>query len=101
MISKEIQIYEGLPPDFNSEPPEEVLITLVQRAQKQDEAAFDTLYQFYYPRIHSFLMHSTSGQDLMEDLAQETFTKAWVKLPSLINRPKFKFWLFKSLGMCY
>ncbi len=98
MISKEIEIYEGLPPDFNSELPEEVLTRLVQRAQRQDEAAFDTLYRFYYPQIRGYLAHLTvltSSTDLMEDFIQETFIKAWVSLPGLIDKPKIKNWLFR------
>ena len=55
---------------------------LVQRAQSGDHAAFDELYLRYYTRIVRFCQRRLYDAYEAEDVAQETFARAWRALPA-------------------
>jgi RNA polymerase sigma-70 factor (ECF subfamily) len=48
-------------------------------AEKQDRAAFASLFEFYAPRIKAMLMRRGAAGDAAEDLAQETLLTVWRK----------------------
>lgn len=52
--------------------------------------AFDTLVKKYQSPIRRFFLHQTLGDtELSDDLAQETFIKAYTNLASFKNCPVF------------
>ncbi len=58
--------------------------------------AFDALVRKYQSPIRRFFLHQTLGdKDLSDDLAQETFLKAYTSLASFKNLSSFSTWLYR------
>lgn len=61
-----------------------------------NKRAFDTLVKKYQSRVRRFFLHQTLGdEELSDDLAQETFIKAYTHLASFKNLSNFSTWLFR------
>ena len=61
-----------------------------------DRRAFGTLVEAYQPRLRRFFMNLTLGDEyLSDDLAQETFVKAYIELRSFKGMARFGTWLFR------
>lgn len=61
-----------------------------------DRQAFGTLVEAYQPRLRRFFMNLTLGDEyLSDDLAQETFIKAYIELRSFRGMSKFSTWLYR------
>ncbi|MDH6313228.1 RNA polymerase sigma-70 factor (ECF subfamily) [Parabacteroides sp. PFB2-10] len=61
-----------------------------------DKRAFDSLVLKYQSSVRRFIMHLTMGdQALSEDLAQETFIKAYLNIKSFQAVSGFSTWLFR------
>jgi RNA polymerase sigma-70 factor (ECF subfamily) len=56
---------------------------LLERAQQGDEEAFSLLFEQYSKRIFNFIYRMVGQSDLAEDLAQETFVRAYKKIGAL------------------
>lgn len=72
---------------------EDEVQTLLQSAQAGDREAFSSLVREHLPLVCSLLSSLTRNQADVDDLAQETFLKAWQSLPSLQSGARFKPWL--------
>lgn len=58
--------------------------------------AFDQLVKKYQSPLRRFFLHQTCGDaPLSDDLAQETFIKAYTSLASFKNLSNFSTWLFR------
>ena len=58
--------------------------------------AFDTLVCRHQSPLRRFLQNLTGGDSsLADDLAQETFIKAWTQLANFKNKSSFETWLFR------
>jgi len=65
----------------------------------EDQHAFGELVRRYQSPVRAFLVRLTRGDaHLADDLAQETFVKAWRKLQTYRGSAKFSTWLF---GIAY
>ena len=61
----------------------------------EDHNAFAELVRRYQSPVRAFLIRMTRGDShLADDLAQETFLKAWQKLRTYRGGAKFSTWLF-------
>ncbi|MEY4918700.1 MAG: polymerase sigma-E factor [Verrucomicrobiota bacterium] len=61
----------------------------------EDHHAFGELVRRHQSPVRAFLMRMTRGDShLADDLAQETFLKAWQKLHTFRGTAKFSTWLF-------
>ena len=61
-----------------------------------NKRAFDTLIKKYQSPIRRFFLHQTLGdEELSDDLAQETFIKAYTHLTTFKNLSNFSTWLFR------
>ncbi len=61
-----------------------------------NKRAFDTLVKKYQSPVRRFFLHQTLGdEELSDDLAQETFIKAYTHLASFKNLSSFSTWLYK------
>ncbi len=61
-----------------------------------NKRAFDTLVMKYQSPIRRFFLQQTLGDEaLSDDLAQETFIKAYTHLASYKNLSSFSTWLFR------
>ncbi len=69
---------------------------LVARAVSSgDAAAFDILVRRYQSQVRGFLRRLTRDHAQADDLAQETFVRAWDKLSSFAGHGRFVSWLTK------
>lgn len=61
-----------------------------------NKRAFDTLVMKYQSPIRRFFLHQTLGdKELSDDLAQDTFIKAYTNLGSFKNLSNFSTWLYR------
>ncbi|MBA4192767.1 MAG: hypothetical protein C0467_32790 [Planctomycetaceae bacterium] len=67
----------------------------VRRAQTGDREAFATLVDRYWNPVRNWLAALSGQVHTAEDLAQETFLKAWAALPKLAAGETFRVWLFR------
>ena len=68
---------------------------LVRRAQGGDLAAYDELVQRYQERIYATVYHMTSNHEDANDLAQDSFIKAYQALKSFKGGSSFYTWLYR------
>lgn len=71
---------------------------LVQNAKGGDRAAFDVIYQKYKRPIFNYIYRMIGNRETAEELAQETFVKAYVNLPNYKERSTFSAWLYTIAG---
>ncbi len=67
---------------------------LIKSSLTKDQTAFKYLVERYINRIYSFSKSFNLSDDEAEDIAQETFFKAWKKLHLYNNEHKFQTWIF-------
>lgn len=72
-------------------------IALISRCVLADDRqAFGTLVEAYQPRLRRFFLNLTLGDAMLsDDLAQETFIKAYINLRSFRGMASFSTWLFR------
>jgi RNA polymerase sigma-70 factor, ECF subfamily len=68
---------------------------LVQRAVAGDSRAFELLVIKYQARIQRLIGRMVRDTDLVEDIAQETFIRAYRALPKFRGDAQFYTWLYR------
>jgi RNA polymerase sigma-70 factor (ECF subfamily) len=68
---------------------------LIVAAQRGDRPAFARLVEHYWDRLYRWLYHLAHDQHTAEDLAQETFLKAFAGLKKFQAGTNFGAWLFR------
>jgi RNA polymerase sigma-70 factor (ECF subfamily) len=68
---------------------------LIIAAQRGDRPAFARLVEQYWDRLYRWLYHLAHDRHLAEDLAQETFLKAFAGLKKFQAGTNFGAWLFR------
>ena len=68
---------------------------LVQWSRKGEMAAYDELVRRYQERIYATIYHMTSNHEDANDLAQETFVKAFQALKSFKGDSSFYTWIYR------
>src|SRR5579859_873636 len=68
---------------------------LVARAQQGEAPAFEQLIVDHSPRVYRLLVRMLGSATDAEDVAQETFMKAWRALPRFRGEAQFSTWLFR------
>ena len=68
---------------------------LVRRVRRGDAAAFDLLYLRYQHKVHALIGRYLTRQEDVEDIAQETFIKAYRALPRFRGESAFYTWLYR------
>ncbi len=84
---------ETVKPAVSSAPADES--NLIRRAQKGDLAAYDELIKRNQERIYATIYHMTSNHEDANDLAQETFIKAYQALKSFKGGASFYTWVYR------
>ena len=82
------------PPVPETKPPSDDAL-LVARAQKGELEAYDQLVRRYQERIYSTVYHMTANHEDANDLAQETFIKAYQALRSFKGDSSFFTWVYR------
>lgn len=70
-------------------------LPLVQAARRGDSAAFGQLVRKYQDRLASSLLYVCGSHQEAEDVAQEAFVQAFVKLESFAGDSAFYTWLYR------
>jgi RNA polymerase sigma-70 factor (ECF subfamily) len=78
---------------LHSTPENEAL--LVQRAAAGDARAYELLVIKYQRRITRLIGRLVRDVDLVDDIAQETFIRAWRALPKFRGDAQFYTWLYR------
>ena len=68
---------------------------LVRRARHGDLGAYDDLVRRYQERIYATIYHMTSNHEDANDLAQESFIKAFQALKTFKGGSSFYTWLYR------
>lgn len=68
---------------------------LARRGQAGDRQAFGALIDRYWPRVHRWLMGLTRSSQTAEDIAQDTFLKAWRGIAAFAPETSFRAWVFR------
>jgi RNA polymerase sigma-70 factor (ECF subfamily) len=68
---------------------------LVRRSQRGDLEAYDELVKRYQERIYATVYHMTSNHEDANDLAQDSFIKAFQALKSFKGGSSFYTWLYR------
>ncbi len=79
----------------DNEPVEEHESELVQRSRNGDLTAYDELVKRYQQRIYATIYHMTSNHEDANDLAQDSFIKAFSALKSFKGGSTFYTWLYR------
>lgn len=67
----------------------------IQRAQAGDPDAFRILYEGHVGRIYALCLRLAGDAARAEELVQDTFVRAWQKLPDFRGESAFGTWLFR------
>lgn len=70
----------------------------VKAAQAGDAGAFEALFRAHKDSVYSLAMHFLGDPEVAADVTQETFVRAWERLPKLREAAAFDGWL-KSTAM--
>ncbi|ABD01231.1 MULTISPECIES: sigma-70 family RNA polymerase sigma factor [unclassified Synechococcus] len=67
---------------------------LIQRCLNGDSQSFRQLYRKYQQSVRNIL-YPLCGADLLDDLVQEVFIRAWKGLPRFRGSAQFSTWLYR------
>lgn len=84
-----------LPQPHAEAPAPDVDAELVARVQRGDQRAFEMLVVKYQRRIERLIARMIRDVDLVEDIAQETFIRAYRALPGFRGESAFYTWLYR------
>lgn len=69
--------------------------TMVERARRGDESAFEALYRENVGRVHALCLRMSGDGRRAEELTQDVFVRAWTKLDSFRGDAAFSTWLHR------
>jgi RNA polymerase sigma-70 factor (ECF subfamily) len=73
----------------------------IRSSQQGDHAAFEALIARHQRMIHSLTFRMTGSPEEAEDLAQETFIKAFWQISAYRGDAKFSSWLYRiAINLC-
>lgn len=70
-------------------------IQLVERAQQGDQKAFEVLVVKYQRKIERLVARIVRDVDIIPDIVQETFIRAYRALPNFRGESQFYTWLYR------
>ncbi|MDO9284297.1 MAG: RNA polymerase sigma factor RpoE [Aquabacterium sp.] len=70
-------------------------VALVERAKRGDQKAFEMLVVKYQRRIERLIARMVRDVDLVQDIAQESFIRAYRALPQFRGDSAFYTWLYR------
>lgn len=79
-------------PEMPAVPPSDT--ALIQQCLRGETAAFRELYRRYQRPVRGTL-HQLCGADVLDDLVQEVFLRAWKGLPRFRQSSRFSTWLYR------
>ena len=77
------EVVELMPrePSAGAEPSQKAQLAdlLMRVAERRDKQAFEQLYRYFAPRLHSYMISIGTASDIADDLVQETLAEVWCK----------------------
>jgi RNA polymerase sigma-70 factor (ECF subfamily) len=73
----------------------ETIESLVERARAGDLEAFERLVAHYQDRVYNYVLRMIYDPMEAQDVAQETFVRAWQGLPRFRGASSFQTWLYR------
>ncbi|WP_119153737.1 RNA polymerase sigma factor RpoE [Caldimonas tepidiphila] len=70
-------------------------VLLIERVKRGDQKAFELLVVKYQRKIERLIGRMVRDQDLVQDIAQETFIRAYRALPQFRGESAFYTWLYR------
>ena len=67
---------------------------VIEKAKKNDQKAYNQLYDIFWDSLFNFLLKRTKNKNKAEEIALESFAKAFDNLDSYNSKYDFKNWLF-------
>jgi RNA polymerase sigma-70 factor (ECF subfamily) len=75
---------------------------LIQQAQAGDTAAFAMLIEMHGQFVYNLALRALNNTQEAEDIAQETFIRAWQGLASFRGEAQLRTWLYRiTTNLCY
>lgn len=75
---------------------------IIRQAQAGDTVAFATLVEKYGQLVFNLALRTLHDPQEAEDIAQETFVRAWRALPRFRAEAQFSTWLYRiTVNLCY
>jgi len=72
------------------------IVKLVNKAAHGDMEAFGQLYSIYLDRIYRYALYQVKDKMMAEDIAEETFLKAWKAIKTCKGKGKtFSSWIYR------
>jgi RNA polymerase sigma-70 factor, ECF subfamily len=69
--------------------------SLVEQSLRGDRNAYGELVRLHYPGVVQVVYRLCGDAGLAEDMAQETFLRAWINLPSFHLQSSLRNWLYR------
>jgi RNA polymerase sigma-70 factor (ECF subfamily) len=74
----------------------------IRKAQKGDHEAFAQLVMAHQKFVYNLALRSLGAADDAQDIAQETFLRAWLALSRFRRQSSFRTWLYRIvINLCY
>lgn len=70
-------------------------LALIEAALEGDRAAFGDLVHRYQDRLHAAMLQVTGSTEEAEDVVQDAFVRAFLKLDTFQNHSQFFTWLYR------
>jgi RNA polymerase sigma-70 factor (ECF subfamily) len=81
--------------------PEPSDVELVERCQRGDLAAYETLVGRHRQRVYAYAYSRVRNEQDATDLSQETFVKAWQAIRGFKKSAQFSTWLYRiTTNLC-
>jgi RNA polymerase sigma-70 factor (ECF subfamily) len=75
---------------------------LIRRAQAGDTAAFTALVEMHAQFVFNLALRTLDNAHEAEDVAQQTFLRAWQGLPHFRGESRLRTWLYRiATNLCY
>lgn len=68
--------------------------SVIKKAKKNDQKAYNQLFDIFWDSLYNFLLKRTNNKNKAEEIAIESFAKAFDNLDSYNSKYNFKNWLF-------
>lgn len=75
---------------------------LIKQAKAGNMAAFENLVNLHGQMVYNLALRTLNNVQEAEDIAQETFIRAWKALPDFRAEARFSTWLYRiTTNLCY
>ena len=82
--------------------PSDVLVKLIEDAQKGDVTAFEEIVRYHQSYAYAIAFRFFCDEDDAEDVVQESFIRIWNHLQDFDPKMKFTTWMYKIVvNLCY